>query len=69
MAERFLTYSPYRRLPWTEHSCFPAKAIKIWRGDPWRSKDPFRVYRIHEGGDTITEIPEREWDDYGKAGS
>lgn len=64
MSERYLTWSPDRVRPWTEHPCFPAKAIKVWRESRYRSATPFRVYRIHEGGDTITEVPEGEWSDH-----
>lgn len=71
MSERYLTYNPGRRQVWTEHECWPAKAIRLWRNPeqdrgwtPSRHRSPFRVYRIHEGGEIITEVPESEWDDH-----
>lgn len=70
MTERYLTYNPGRRRVWTEHNCFPAKAIKLWREDgdkgypTLRSLYVFKVYRIHEGGDVVTLVPESEWDEY-----
>lgn len=67
MAERYLSWNPTRRRVWTEHPCFPKGAIK-WRDeDQWNGGGPngeLRIYRIHEGGDTITEIPPGEWDDH-----
>jgi hypothetical protein len=64
MAERYLSWNPDRRRVWTEHSCFPKGAIK-WRDEcQWNKHGPLRIYRIHEGGDIITEIPPGEWDDH-----
>ena len=59
---RYLTYSPGRRRVWTEHTCFPAKAIRIWEADRWRSKYTFKFYWVSQDGSTITEIPESEWE-------
>lgn len=59
----YLTWCPGRNRVWTEHTGFPHKAIKWWRDYPWAS-DPFKIYYIHPGRDTITLIPESEWDDH-----
>lgn len=53
---KYLTYLPGRRRPWTEHDCFPRKAIKE-QGDFWRRSEPIRVYR-----QTVTFVPEEEWE-------
>jgi hypothetical protein len=67
MSERYLSYNPDRRAVWTEHPVFPKASIKY--REERRKRLPgwtheLRIYRIHPGGDTITEIPEAEWDEY-----
>ncbi|MFF5973676.1 hypothetical protein ACFY7C_19325 [Streptomyces sp. NPDC012769] len=74
-AERYLSWNPTRKRVWTEHPCFPKGAVR-WRDDRWEWRkehsrlgaepkpDQLRIYRIHEGGDVITEIPPEEWDDH-----
>ncbi len=68
MTERYLTYNPGRRQEWTEHGCWPAKAIRLWRNahpdrgwTPSRHLSPFRVYRFCADGCHLYEIPESEW--------
>lgn len=64
MSERYLSYSPSRRRPWTEHNAFPAKAIRLWREDhSWRRSETFQVYRFC-GPDRchLYLVPEEAWD-------
>lgn len=61
---KYLTYSPGRRRPWTEHNCFPAKAIELWLcgGSYRQSRTLFLVYKISENREQITLVPPEEWD-------
>jgi hypothetical protein len=68
----YLSYNPDRRAAWVEHDNFPKGAVKyrgklrekfIEWGQPNRQVT-LRIYQIHPGRDTITEIPESEWDDH-----
>lgn len=58
---KYLTYLPGRRRPWTEHNCFPKKAIEQ-QGDYWRRSVPIKVYRLSEDRKTIEFVPEEEWE-------
>lgn len=61
---KYLTYGRGRVRPWTEHNCFPARAIKVWRETPsWRTAgQQLLVYRMSEDRKIITLIPEGEWE-------
>lgn len=59
----WLSWSPSRRRPWTEHGgTFPKGAIRYRETAPWgRDKDPLLIFQVSDDRRTITEIPEDEW--------
>lgn len=58
---KYLTYLPGRNRPWTEHACFPKKAIEQ-QGMHWRRSERIKVYRLSDDRQTVTFVPEEEWE-------